>query len=79
MARVNPTKDKKKKLIIVGQDHSSLKVIKWAGGGELPKILQGMWTHETPAQNAIDAYLANTAEIRPVQVTNVAKIDSGAK
>ena len=77
MAKTNKTKGKKKVLEIVGQPHSSLKVIKWSDGGQVPEILSGMWTHSTPAQQAIDAYLINKDLVTPKQVLPV-KVSAAA-
>ena len=72
-------KGKKKELQIVGSDGTSMKKIQWSDGGQVPSVLEGMWTHETPARQAITSYLANREIQRPKQVTNVTELASGTK
>lgn len=45
----------KKELLVVPV--GALKRVKYAGGGELPKELQGLYTSDTEALRAIERYL----------------------
>ena len=61
VAKVSPTKGKKKELHIVKSGVPSMKVIKYKDGGEVPALLQGYWNNEAMAQQQIDVYVASKA------------------
>ena len=46
-----------KDLDIIKIQNTALFGLKFRGGGELPKVLSGMYTNPTLAQKAIDKYL----------------------
>lgn len=50
------------------------KVIKWAGGGEVPAELMGLYTDSTLAQFAIDQYMETRPAKKPVVTRN--KVDA---
>lgn len=63
----------KKELLVVPV--GALKRVKYAGGGELPKELQGLYTSDTEAHRAINRYLLKRdGEIMQLEVKeNVAE------
>lgn len=62
----------RKELVIVPVGAS--KSIKYAGGGELPKELQGLFTSDVEARRAIDKYLLKRDGNKTVEVKqNVAE------
>ena len=38
---------------------TSMRVVAWKGGGELPKDLSGLYTNDRIAQEAIDKYMSS--------------------
>ena len=60
------------------KDDNGLFYAKYAGGGQLPAYLGGMWTHENELQSRIDYYLA-TRKVQTVAQKKVAAKAKGAE
>lgn len=55
------------------QDRNGLFYAKFANGGQLPRVLSGMWTHKNDLQSRISHYLATRKVATEAQRKEAAK------
>lgn len=53
-----PEKNVEERELEIRNTPSGMKEIKWAGGGEVPKALQGIWNSVHQAKAAIHTYMS---------------------